>query len=206
MSDKARAEGYTLQERTSNTAIETLAEIAKQGVVIQQSMVETVRELGRTMNDNASQMRGMILMQETHSKGLRDVVENVDEVSSVIPKIDDKLGAINAVTATLETDIGESISQQFGPIVIALTEIGAKLSELVNAVSAKDNEINARLTILITDFHSAETRLMKALEPIVLKHIKDFLPADMAAESPANGSAAAEHNAPINIPIDPLQE
>lgn len=198
ITEKARADGYTMQEKTSNTAIETLAKIAERGVDVQERMVSTVERLTRTIDDNASQMRGMLLMQESHTKGLRDVVENVDAVSMVIPKIDTRLQAISAATTSIEstqTSLGDSLKDQLGSILVEITKVTVSISELVTEMQNTSGQTNNRLIILIESVKAADKRVMDLLGQFVTDHIKDFLPAD------TNGQPTDVQSLPVKIEI-----
>jgi uncharacterized protein YoxC len=133
-------------------------------------MVAVTRDSTRAAGENAAELRGMIAMLSDHSKVVRNATISMDEVAVQIPGMKTELHAIHETTSSLQTDIEGTINEQFGPIVVAMTNVGIQMAALVVAVQTKDGEINGRLTQLITDFQAAETRLMKVLEPIVLKH------------------------------------
>ena len=165
--NRAAADGNLMQEKSQSTAVDTLADIARQGLVLQQqgivtqqSMVEAVRDMTRSNAEASAHIAGMVRMQDDHTRIIRAAVLTIDEMATSLPK--------------LKTDIEGSIATQFAPIVSALSTIGIQLTNLVSTVQAKDGEINARLSALIDDFRNTETRLMKALEPIVLKSIGEL--------------------------------
>lgn len=153
---KSAADGNLIQDHNDKTAVDTLAEIAKRGVIVQEQMVEAVRDMTRANGETAAHMSGMVRMQDDHTKIIRAAVLTIDEVAIAIPRLE------------------STVVSQLAPIVSALSTIGVQLTNLVSTVQAKDGEINARLSALIEDFRQTESRLMKALEPIVLKSIGEL--------------------------------
>lgn len=179
--EKAQSEGELITVKAQAGLLADVSTMAKTGTEALKSVVEVVRENTNAFNENAAEMRGMVAMNKELREALRGVAQGTDEAQQHISGIKSDVTAIKDVTSTLETNLGESIgsiSEQFGPIVIALTSIGNQLAALIKAVSEKDDAIKQHLATLITDFHDAETRLMKTLEPIVIKHLSELLPAD----------------------------
>jgi hypothetical protein len=175
IAEKARAEVATLQEKSSNEAVLAVVEIAKQGVFIQQQLLDAVREYTRVNGEHSAQMRGMVTMMDDFARVLKNVVIGMDDVTGHIPSMATDIKAIAGVTATLETNIDATVSEQFGPVVLELKIIGGQITDLIREVQAKDGQINARLTELIIKFQEAEGRVMRTLEPVVLQHIGEFV-------------------------------
>jgi hypothetical protein len=178
--EKKRADGDLVTEESQAKSLVTLTEIASRSVDVQREMVAVTRDSTRAAGENAAELRGMIAMLNEHSKIVRNATISMDEVAVQIPGMKTELHAIHETTSSLQTniqtDIEGTMNEQFGPIVVAMTNVGVQVAALVVAVQTKDGEINSRLTQLITDFQAAETRLMKVLEPIVLKHTIGELP------------------------------
>lgn len=202
--EKAQADGDLITVRAQASLLADVSAMAKTGIETQKSVIEVVRENTNAFSESAAEMRGMVAMNKELREALRHVALGTDEAHQHISGMQSDVTAIKDVTSTLETNLEESIgsiSEQFGPIVLALTSIGNQLAALIKAVSEKDDAIKTQLTALITDFHGAETRLMKTLEPIVIKHLSDFLPADAPAGNP-NGKPTNDHAQELPVTIE----
>lgn len=175
ISEKARADTQILEQQSNANAINALTEIARTGVVVQQSMVEAVREYTRVNGEHAAQLRGMVTMMDDLAKGLRNVVIGMDDITGQFPLMATDVKAIKGVTDSLETNIGETLIDQFAPVVTELRSIGTQITGLIGEVQQKDTQINSRLTDLITQFKDAEGRLMRVLEPVVIQHIGELV-------------------------------
>jgi hypothetical protein len=186
IAEKARADGYTLQEKSSAAAIDTLSEIAKTSIVIQQNMVEAVREYTRVNGEHSAQLRGMVTMMDDFAKVLKNVVIGMDDVTGHLPGMATDIKSIAVVTSSLETNIGETVVEQFGPVVAELKTIGTQITGLITEVQDKDTQINTRLTELITKFQEAEVRLMRLLEPVVIQHISELVQNGSPAIKPSS--------------------
>lgn len=181
--DKQQSDIDRAKEETAAGQTNALIDIAKQGVVAQMSMIEAVNkirdafaEMTRSNMANAAEMRGMTAMIETNTKATRSAAIGVDELSEkVATDLQGIKDDIKDAANTLKTDIGASITEQFVPLVLELKNIGFNLTTLVTAVQSKDGDINVRLTELIDSFQKAEKKLMRALEPIIIKHIGDLV-------------------------------
>ena len=155
-----QADGQLAEDKSRANALDSLSEIAKQGNVFQQQMIEVVRESTRSNEKNAAEMRGMVAMLDGHGKLIRDT------------------------TSALETNLEENIKGQFGPVIEEIKNIGSQIGVLVVDVQSRDGHVKTQLTELVILFKDAEKRFMQMLEPIVLKHMSDLLAPDTA---PLNG-------------------
>ncbi len=181
---KKQADGQLMEDKSRANALDTLSEIARQGVAVQLSMVEAVREQTRESGEGRAQMRGMVTMLDDHSKALKNAVLGIDETQVQITGIRSDMSAIKTTTDSLETNLGETVKDQFGPVIEELKNVGAQIGVLVTEVQSRDGHTNTRLTELVILFKDAEKRFMQMLEPIVIKHMAEFLPSDT---SPMNG-------------------
>lgn len=181
--EKARADDGTKKEEAQANRDNTLAEIAKQGVTNQQLMIDALNqntraftEMTKTTNENTAETRGMIAMLKDNTTAVRSAAIAVDDLSEQMPGLKTDVSVIKGVTDTLQTDIEGSISQQFGPVVAELKGIGTLLTTIANNIDTKDGKMNDHLDELIKLLQGVELRLMKALEPVILKHLSDLLP------------------------------
>ena len=173
-----QADGQLVEERSRANALDSLSEIARQGNVFQQQMIEVVRESTRSNEKHAAEMRGMVAMLNDHSSTLKNAVLGMDETQAHITGIHQDMSAIKDVTASLETNLGENIKGQFGGVIEELKNVGAQIGALVVDIQSRDGHTNTRLTELVILFKDAEKRLMTMLEPIVIKHMAALLPSD----------------------------
>jgi hypothetical protein len=190
--EKSQADGYTKQENVKAAANDALIDIAKQGVVFQQKMIEVVQENTRANEKSSAEMRGMVTMMDGFGTVLKNAVIGWDDTqgqipairenTAQIPGIRDNVQAIQTVTATLETDIGETVGIQIGvqvkPIVDALLGVEIEVKNLVRDSQERDARTNTSLLELVAGIEKARTEFMRMLEPIVIKHMTEFLPAD----------------------------
>lgn len=167
---------------------QTLMAIEKSGGRVEGMMVAIVDNT-KTVRDNATAIKDMGTQLDEFGGRLQH-----------IPQIKSDVTEIKDFTSSFETNLGDSIGTSIGeqlePVATALTGIGTQLGDLVREVRNRDGEINERLTALIEAFQKAEIRLLKMLEPIVLRHMNEILTLDKTPETPVpNGS-------PINLPVD----
>lgn len=183
--EKARADVEVLRERSASNVTDKLVEIAaasmkiqQDGLKIQQEMVEVARANGQAFNENAAQMRGMVAMQDDHTKLLRTTAQSIDDVQS-------QVAGITKVTTTLQTDIEGTLGGQYGAIVAALTGIGVQLAALVTS-SATNATIEARLTEITQELRLTHKQFMEKLSPLVLKHLGEITDENHAENGIAN--------------------
>jgi hypothetical protein len=183
-SDKARADGYTLQEKSRADVVESLTKIVeqgnefqRQGIVIQQNMLEAMRDNTRVNDKHAGEMRGMVIMMNGFGDVLKNAVVGVDDLQGQTKVIGANTQAIREVVDTLETNLGEGIADQLGPIVDVLTGIRAELKDLSHDISSIDDKFTKRVNELLERFERAEAWLMKELTPIAEEHIQELVAA-----------------------------
>jgi len=194
---KSRADGYTTQENAKASANDALIDIAKQGIVFQQQMIKVVEDSTRANEKSAAEMRGMVAMMDGFGTVLKNAVLGIDETQAHITSIHSDTAAIKNTTDSLETNLGESIKGQFGPVVEELKNIGTQISVLVVDIQSRDGHTNTRLAELVVMFKDAERRFMSMLEPIVVKHMAGLTTDGV----PQNGHSEVQE-LPVKISIE----
>lgn len=185
--EKARADDGSKKEEAQANRDNALAEIAKQGVLLQQNMIDAINqntraftELAKTTNEGTAETRGMITILKEGRDAIRSAAIAVDDLTEQMPDLKTDVQGIKGVTDSLKTDlegsITQSVAQQFGPVVAELKGIGTLLTTIAGNIDAKDGRMNDHLTALIELVKGVELRLMTTLEPIILKHLAELLP------------------------------
>lgn len=177
-SEKSRADNATTQENVRADANAALIDIAKQGNVFQQKMIQVVEENTRASEKSAAETRGMITMMDGFGSVLKNAVIGMDETHVNISSVKSDQTAIKNAISTLPTELGDSINTTIGPIVDELKNIGVQVRGVASEITTRDIQLNERLTTLIDRFQRAETWLMRTLEPIVIAQMKELLPPD----------------------------
>jgi len=132
-----QADGQLIKDTASAGAWETLSEIAKTGNVFQQQMIKVVEDSTRANEKSAAEMRGMVAMMDGFGTVLKNAVLGIDETQAHITSIHSDTAAIKNTTDSLETNLGESIKGQFGPVVEELKNIGTQISVLVVDIQSR---------------------------------------------------------------------
>lgn len=195
--EKSRADGTFLQEQSQAAITSAMVDAVKQGNVFQQKMIEVVQENTRANEKSSAEMRGMVTMLDGFGNVLKNAVIGWDDAqgqipvirenAAQIPAIRDSVLEIKTVTATLETDIGETVGTQIGlqvkPIVDSLLGVETELKNLVRDSQERDTRTNSSLLELVAGIEKARKEFMRVLEPIVIKHMNEFLPGDKPIEN-----------------------
>jgi hypothetical protein len=161
--------------------------VDKLGTMDDQSRLERTQMIGR-MEGMTTAILQVDRRGEGVTKSLDGMVTTLDEFGmriQNIPRIDSNVTEIKSVTAAIETNLGETINEQIGPVVAVLTSIDTGLKSLVKDSQERekdsqerDSRIHATLIELTALFQEAKAQFMKLLEPIVIKHMAELLPAD----------------------------
>lgn len=175
--EKQRADADRTKEETAAKRDNALIDIARQGAVVQQNLLEVVNqntqaftELTRSNNQSAAETRGMITMLNDNTRAVRSNTLAMDEMTE---KVTTDLQDIKGVASTLTTDIRTTINEQLAPAVLAITGIGDAITTLVEAATAKDISLDRHLTELIGEFRRMHKELATHLEPLIRNQLGD---------------------------------
>jgi hypothetical protein len=202
--EKSRADGSLLQEQSQAAITSAMVDAVKLGNVFQQKMIEVVQENTRANEKNSAEMRGMVTMMDGFGTVLKNAVIGWDDTqgqipvirenTAQIPAIRENVQAIQTVTASLETNLGESIGEsikdQLAPAVSVLMSIDSRLTSLVADSIDRDGRTNNTLIELMTVVKEVRTDFLQRIERLVLQDIKQFLPPD----KPSNTTSSIEVN------------
>lgn len=167
------------------------------GVERQQTLLAIERSGGRT--------EGMMAAIVDSTKAVKEMGLTLDEFGGRlqhIPQMKEDVGAIKASTAalsSLETNLGESFSEQFIPVVNALRAVEQAVQALTKELGGRDKTIFEGLRNLEGLFREAKLEFMRRISPDVEKHIPELLPKD--TPDALNGNTANPQELPVNIQI-----
>jgi uncharacterized membrane protein len=190
-------------EKTYADALLLLARNGDTANQIQREMVMSTREV-------AAEMRGMLAMLDANTKATRTTAMGIDDISGQIPGIRtnveeipgirDSVKAIETVTATLETNLGESfgesIKDQLAPAVTVLVRLDSLLTSLISDSLQRDERTISTLVELMGIVKDLKTEFLQKVERYVLRDIGQFLTPDKPIE---NGKEKEEaHETPAS--------
>lgn len=164
-----KADGDLATQTAEAALLTDIASIAKGSALTANAVLDVVRENTKASAESAAQTQGMLMMFKEFKEKLHNATLGMDEMSGRIPHIETGIADIKSA----QTELGGTLNEQFGPVVDALKGIGGQLTTLVAEIQANDGHTNTRLTELITAFQQAEKRLLKTLEPIVIRHMTE---------------------------------
>jgi uncharacterized protein YeeX (DUF496 family) len=200
---RSRTDANSFVQKTDSSTEKTYADalllLARNGDTanqIQRDMVTSTKEV-------AAEMRGMLSMLDANTKATRAASMSIDDINgqipgirenaAQIPGIRDNVQAIQTVTATLETNLGESIKDQLAPAVTVLMSIDKQLTSLVADSLDRDGRTNNTLIELMTVVKEVRTDFLQRIERFILRDINQFLPPD-APVIPATQDNHIEEN------------
>lgn len=162
----------------------------------QQTLMAIERSSGR--------IEGMMAAIVDQTKSVKEVGMQIDEFGGRIkhiPQMRDDVAAVRAATASLETNLGESFSEQFIPVVNALRAVEAAVRDLAKELEGRDGQTAQSLVKLTGLFYEAKLEFMRRISPDVEQHIQELLPSDPPEST--NGKKANEtaQELPVNIHI-----
>jgi hypothetical protein len=159
--------------------VDKLGTMDERGSIERSQTLLTIEKLAGRMEGMTTAILSSTQTADSVKKSVEGVVGTLDEFGTRIqhlPRIDSNVIEIKSVTATLETNLGETLNDQIGPLVATLTGIENELKVLVNESAARDNRTNVALMDLTGLVQQAKIEFMKLLAPIVEKHIDHFVP------------------------------
>ena len=161
-------------ENAQAEGIKTLNTIAAQSLDVQKDLRVVIVENGKAFNDQASQMRGMLLMLDGYGKSLEASNKLLKDATITIDDVSVQVNAVSRVTGTLRTDIESTLTGQIGPVVVAIHAIGGQLEALNTTLQSKDETTVRLMERLQFSFGALETTLLKMLEPIALRTLGEI--------------------------------
>jgi hypothetical protein len=194
--DKQHSDGQLVIDKAQATVLTDIAEIAKAGVKTQEGVIAVVRENTKAFQENTkafqentTEFRNLSTSIYENTSAIRAAAVGMDETGAAVgviqvsvSEIQSDVDKIEKVTATLETNLGEtfktSFKDQFGPVIATLTSIDEQITTLARELQSQDGRINQHFGELTLAFQDAKKQFLTILEPIVLKHVADFLPHD----------------------------
>jgi hypothetical protein len=197
---------------TEKTYADALLMLARNG----DTSTQIQREIGTSMREFTAELRGMLSMLDASMKVARTTAMGLDDISGQmpairthveeIPGIRDSVKAIHTVTATLETNLGESfgesIKDQLAPAVTVLMRLDQHVEKLTADSLERDGRTTSTLIELMGLVKEFKTEFLQKVERYVLRDINQFLPPDKPLEpTETNGNTTKEHNLPIDITI-----
>lgn len=215
-----RTDASNFVQKTDSTTEKTYADalllLARNGDTSNQIQ----REIGTSMREFTAELRGMLSMLDASLKVARAAAMGIDDISGhmpairtnveEIPGIRDRVQDIHTVTASLETNLGESfgesIKDQLAPAVTVLMRLDTHVESLVTDSLKRDERTTSTLIELMTLVREFKTEFLQKVERYVLRDINQFLPPDKPAETPTpdapNGNTANPQNLPVKITIE----
>ncbi len=182
----ATARTYTIKnESDSDKALKdaqieaqkTFIRIADRFASGQDTFFKLVTDNINANNQNAAELRGMLLMLDSQGKSITDVRNLVMGMNTHV------------------TDLEGSFATQFGPVVTAIQSIGAQIDLLSAAFKLGDEATITAMSGLQSSFGSIESYLIKMLERLDLKTM-----GELKHETSENGKSTPS---PINGDITP---
>lgn len=219
--------GYMMRTRTDTHANEVAArgEVAKTEANSDATLVSAILKLAEGMNENnktAGLERQQTLMAIERSGGRTEgmmaaIVDQTKSVNSMslqidefggrlqhLPQIKSGVDEIKAATASIETNLGESFSEQFIPVVNALRAVEIAVRDLTKELEDRDSLTSQGLVKLTGLFYEAKLEFMRRISPDVEKHIDEFLTPDLPDNT--NGKSTNVQELPVNIQITSAKE